>query len=122
MPKRPSQQLTPLHLDNYSTYDGASANIPSPYKMNPLDLLLLRNGSQARLRTGSSHAISTNINEMMDQIPENNPKSGQIGTKFFHITCFPTHGNEGRVAGTSQHICNVCIEMIKRLSSLPSYI
>ncbi|KAH7234554.1 heterokaryon incompatibility protein-domain-containing protein [Fusarium solani] len=50
--------------------------------MNPLDLLLLRNGSQARLRTGSSHAISTNINEMMDQIPENNPKSGQIGTKY----------------------------------------
>ncbi|KAI8653705.1 HET domain-containing protein [Fusarium sp. Ph1] len=46
--------------------------------MNPLDLLLLRNGSEARLRAGSSHAISTSINEMMDQIPENNPKPGQI--------------------------------------------
>lgn len=82
MPKRLSQQLTSVHLNNYSASDGAYAKIPSPHKMNPLDLLLLRKGSQARLRAESSHAISTKINEMADHIPENNPKPGQIGKVF----------------------------------------
>ncbi|EEU37365.1 uncharacterized protein NECHADRAFT_86295 [Fusarium vanettenii 77-13-4] len=50
--------------------------------MNPLDLLLLRNGSKARQRAESSHAISTNHNEMMDQLPKNNPKPRQIGTMY----------------------------------------
>ncbi|RTE72882.1 hypothetical protein BHE90_012693 [Fusarium euwallaceae] len=38
---------------------------------------------------------------MMDHIPENNPQPGQIGK--------------------GQPICNVCLKMMERLSSLPSY-
>ncbi|RSL57576.1 hypothetical protein CEP54_008218 [Fusarium duplospermum] len=45
--------------------------------------------------------MSTDLNEIMDQMPENNPESGQTGK--------------------GQHICNVCAKMMERLSSLPSY-
>lgn len=83
-----SQHLTSIHLNNYLASDSTYVKIPSPRKMNPLDLLLLRNGSKARQRAESSHAISTNHNEMMDQLPKNNPKPRQIGTMLSHLKSF----------------------------------